>query len=84
MHFLERGELMDEWGGSEVFQTTPARIEFTQGADQLACMRLSPKGLMRWYARCCNTPIANTLPSPGMAFAGILVGLGRRRTNSEG
>ncbi len=75
MHFLERGELMDDWGGSEVLQMTPARIELSQGADQLACVRLSPKGLMRWYARCCSTPIANTMASAGMAFAGVLVAL---------
>jgi hypothetical protein len=34
-------------------------------------MRLSDKGLLRWYARCCNTPIANTPANYKASFAGI-------------
>jgi hypothetical protein len=70
--FLERPELLDRHGGTEVFQMTPARVSFHAGHDQLACMRLSAKGLMRWYARCCNTPLGNTLSKPKPAFVGLL------------
>ncbi|MEM9638690.1 MAG: DUF6151 family protein [Pseudomonadota bacterium] len=65
MNALEPG------GGSPIVQILPARIEITQGADQIACLRLSPKGLHRWYAACCNTPLANTIGSPRMPFAGM-------------
>src|SRR5262249_21727063 len=37
-------------------------LEFTEGADQVRCMRLSPKGNHRWYAECCRTPLGNTIP----------------------
>jgi len=70
--FLGRSdELLNENGGSEIFQITPAQIKLESGLEHLACMRLSPKGTLRWYASCCNTPIANTLPSPALPFAGI-------------
>jgi hypothetical protein len=38
----------------------------------LACMRLTEKGLVRWYARCCNTPIGNTLANYKVSFVGLV------------
>jgi hypothetical protein len=64
--------ILDEWGGSQIVQTVPASIEFTQGLEQLACVRLTDKGLLRWYARCCNTPIANTPANYKVSFAGVV------------
>jgi hypothetical protein len=72
-HFLGRaGEVLDERGGTEVIQTLPRNVVFTQGAEALACMRLSPKGLVRWYAGCCKTPIGNTLATPKLSFVGLV------------
>jgi len=74
-HFLNRGEggaVLDDFGGTDLFQTSPSRITFEEGAEELAAVNLKPGGLMRWYARCCNTPIANTMRSPQMPFAGTL------------
>jgi hypothetical protein len=68
--FLERPELLDRHGGTEVVQLSPARVSFHAGHDRLACMRLSGKGLFRWYASCCKTPLANTMLKPG--FVGLL------------
>ncbi|MCV3272605.1 DUF6151 family protein [Roseobacter sinensis] len=58
-------------GGSPIVQILPARVEIIEGAEQIACLRLSPKGLHRWYARCCNTPLANTPGSSKIPFAGM-------------
>jgi hypothetical protein len=70
-HFLGRAdEILDANGGSDIFQMSPARLVIREGADQLACMRLTPKGLLRWYARCCRTPIGNTLATPNVPFVG--------------
>jgi hypothetical protein len=68
--FLERPELLDRHGGTEVVQLSPARVSFHAGHDRLACMRLSAKGLWRWYASCCRTPLANSMTSP--PFVGLL------------
>ncbi len=70
---LDASDVLMSRGGAELFQTIPARLEITQGGDKLACLRLSPKGLMRWYASCCDTPMFNTMGSPKLRFVGVLV-----------
>ena len=72
-HFLGAADrVLDAHGGSDIFQTSPARVEFTEGADHLACMRLTPGGLLRWYADCCRTPIGNTLATRQVPFVGLI------------
>jgi hypothetical protein len=72
-HFLGRADdILDERGGSDVIQVLPKYLTFSQGTDALACMRLTPKGLLRWYAGCCNTPVGNTLATPKVSFVGLL------------
>ena len=60
-------------GGVHLFQTTPDCIHIRQGRDQLGLMRLSPNGMFRWYATCCNAPMFNTLKRPGLPFVAVLV-----------
>jgi hypothetical protein len=72
-HFLgDAARVLDARGGSDVIQVLPKDLTFTQGIDALACMRLTPKGMVRWYASCCRTPIGNTLPTPKLSFIGLL------------
>jgi hypothetical protein len=68
-HFIERRDLLDAWGGSDIFQMAPGRLRISDGVDQMRCMRLGPKGMFRWYAGCCRTPIANTIAA--LPFAGL-------------
>ena len=65
-------EILDGQGGSTIVQVAPERVEITQGQDQLAAMRLSPNGLLRWYAACCRTPLGNTLPNRQRPFVGLV------------
>ena len=52
-HFLGRAEdILDPHGGSDIFQMAPARIEIIEGESAIACVRLTPGGLMRWYSDC--------------------------------
>lgn len=72
-HFLDRaGSVLDAHGGTDVFQTSPARVAITGGAEQLACARLRPGGLVRWYSGCCRTPLGNTLASRIVPFVGLV------------
>ncbi|MEL6182165.1 MAG: DUF6151 family protein, partial [Myxococcota bacterium] len=71
-HFLGRPELLDAQGGSHIVQSEPHTLRFHQGSEHLACMRLSDKGLLRWYASCCQTPLGNTPALPSFAFVGLL------------
>ncbi len=66
------GDVLDVNGGTDIFQMSPARLEFTHGVDRVRCLRLTPKGLARWYASCCNTPIGNTMATPGIPFIGLI------------
>ena len=71
--FLGRqSETLDAQGGSEVIQVLPKDVTITQGADSLACLRLTGKGMIRWYAACCRTPIGNTLENYKISFVGLL------------
>lgn len=70
---LGRADVLGPRGETHVFQTLSHRVELTHGAARIACLRLSPKGLMRWYATCCNTPLGNTLERNRLSFTGILV-----------
>lgn len=69
-HQLGRADLLNENGGSDIVQVAPAALSFTKGQDRIVGLRLTPKGLHRWYAKCCNTPVGNTM-GPAMPFVGL-------------
>lgn len=71
LHQLGRADLLDSHGGTDVVQVAPSSLRFEQGAEHIVGLRLSPKGLFRWYASCCKTPVGNTL-SPSIPFVGIV------------
>ena len=72
-HFLGRAnDVLDANGGTDIFQMSPAGLKLTAGVERVACIRLSSKGLLRWYASCCNTPIGNTMASSGVPFIGLI------------
>lgn len=62
----------DAQGGTEIVAMLPSKLRFEAGSDALACLSLSPRGLLRWYASCCRTPIANTPRNPKIAYAGLV------------
>ncbi len=69
--FLEHPGVMNAEGGTDIFQVAPSRIKITEGTEALQCVRLSEKGLFRWYAGCCRTPAGNTF-SARVPFVGII------------
>jgi hypothetical protein len=64
---------MNDAGGTDILAMAPDGLRFTQGADQLACMSLGPNGLLRWYARCCRTPMGNVPRNPKLYYLGVPV-----------
>ncbi len=60
---IDRADVLDEYGGTEIIPAYPKDVEFIQGVEKLKCNRLSPNGLYRWSTTCCNSPIANTRPA---------------------
>lgn len=70
-HLNNELQVLDEYGGTQIYQCAQSQLEFTQGKDKVTCLRLKPKGLTRWYTSCCETPIGNTVNNK-MAFVGII------------
>ena len=68
---LGRDDVLDEWGGTDIYQLAPCQLSISQGQEQLRCLKLSDKGLIRWYCNCCNTPIGNTV-SGSLPFIGLI------------
>lgn len=64
--------VLDAQGGTEIVASLPSQVHLDAGCDTLACLSLSPRGLLRWYAGCCGAPIANTPRNPRMAYAGLV------------
>ncbi len=69
--FLGTEGMLDAHCGTEIFQLPGSNVLLLEGQDQVACVRLSSRGIHRWYAACCRTPIANTL-GPRVPFAGVI------------
>jgi hypothetical protein len=71
-HFLGRADVLDPAGGTDIFQMPPGRVQLTSGLDALRCLRLSEKGVLRWYSECCRTPIGNTADRPNFPVIGMV------------
>jgi hypothetical protein len=67
--WLDRLDLLDAAGGTEIVQLGRARLEISSGVDRLRCVRLSQRGMHRWYSECCRTPLGNTIPR--IPFVGL-------------
>ena len=63
--------ILDEHGGTELFQTYPVHMEITKGQENIGCVQLREKGLYRWHTTCCNMPLANTMNSSKIPFVGV-------------
>jgi hypothetical protein len=70
--FLERPDVLDAAGGTNIFQMPPGRVKLAAGTDALRSVRLSKKGVFRWYGDCCRTPIANTAASPRFPVVALI------------
>ena len=71
LHKLDRVDLLDDQGGTDIVQLAPASLSFVQGKERIVGLRLTPRGIDRWYASCCRMPLGNTL-GPAIPFIGIL------------
>jgi hypothetical protein len=71
--FLERPDVLDAAGGTDIFQMPPAHVRITEGADALRCVRLSERTrVLRWFTDCCRTPIGNSADRAGFPIAAVI------------
>lgn len=66
-----RPEILDARGGTERFVVSPATVSIARGREMLACRQQTPRGALRWYASCCDTPLGLTLRTPKIPFIGL-------------
>lgn len=59
-HLGHAEHVLDVHGGSALYQSRCARLRLDTGRDQLACVHLTDKPTLRWYATCCGMPLFNT------------------------
>jgi hypothetical protein len=69
--FLERMDVLDGAGGTDIVQVAPGRVTLSAGIDALRSLRFSNK-VFRWYAGCCRTPIANGAFTPRVPILGLI------------
>ena len=65
--------LLDPAGGTDIVAMAPDGLRFTRGFDRVSCMSLGPRGLLRWYASCCRTPLGNIPRDPTLYYLGVPV-----------
>lgn len=59
-HLGHAGDVLDAHGGSALYQSRCARLRLDTGREQLACLHMTDKPTLRWYASCCGMPLFNT------------------------
>ncbi len=70
MHALGRShDLLNEWGGTDITPVLPKQLKIVQG--KVALFRLSKDGLYRFFADCCQSPIANA-PNASLPYLGLM------------
>lgn len=71
-HALGRShEVLDARGGTDVITTVQSQLSFSDRST-LACLSLSERGILRWYASCCATPLGNTMRDPRIAYISVV------------
>ncbi|WP_305857758.1 DUF6151 family protein [Balneatrix alpica] len=65
-------QVLDAQGGTEIVQVCQSRLCFDRGLENVAAIRLTNTGMIRWYAQCCQTPIGNVMADPKMSFIGLI------------
>lgn len=69
--FLARPDVLDAAGGTDLFQMAAGRVTLAAGADAVRCLRFSSK-VLRWYAACCRTALANTAAGPRFPVVAVI------------
>ncbi len=70
--WLDKPGLTDAQGGTDIVAMNPQAVRITSGTRHVACMSLSDRGLLRWYASCCRTPLGNTPRDGNTAYVGMV------------
>lgn len=65
--------ILQAHGGTDLYQSRCAKMSLTDGAEKLACLHLTDKPTLRWYASCCRTPMFNTYANGRVPYVTTLL-----------
>lgn len=65
--------ILGEYRGTSLYQSRCARVEIGAGREHLACLHLTDKPTLRWYASCCSTPMFNSYASGRIPYITTLL-----------
>jgi hypothetical protein len=68
--FLQRPNVLDQAGGTDIFHMPAGRVTLAAGTDAIRCLQFSSR-VFRWYTDCCRTPVANTA-GPRFPVVGLI------------
>lgn len=66
-------QLLDDNGGTDMIQLSPAQVRFSRGQENVRCVRQTEKGALRFYAACCHQPLMNGIANPKVPFLSVFV-----------
>ncbi len=73
-HYLGAADrVLQAHGGTELYMGRCAKMRLTKGADKLACLHLTYKPTLRWYASCCRSPLFNSFGNGRMPYLSLLL-----------
>lgn len=73
-HFCgAQNHVLDAHGGTDLYQSRCTRVEIRQGREDLACVHLTDKPTLRWYAGCCRSPLFNTYANGRLPYITTLL-----------
>ncbi|MCF2856603.1 DUF6151 family protein [Pseudoalteromonas sp. SMS1] len=61
VNHLGHEQSLNAFGGTDVFQVSASQVTFTSGKEHVKCLKVTPKGVHRWYTDCCKAPLGNTI-----------------------
>jgi hypothetical protein len=65
-------DMLEDAGGVSLYLTRIGLFTLDAGKENLACIHLTDKPLLRWYAACCDTPLFHTVHSGWYPFVTVL------------
>lgn len=63
--------ILDPNQGTDAYQLPASRLEIKGGREELACVQVTSRPLLRWYCEKCRTPVANTYHTSKLSFLSL-------------
>ncbi|WP_271077958.1 DUF6151 family protein [Aurantiacibacter sp. MUD61] len=63
--------MLDDLGGVSLFNFRGSRLHFSSGLEQMRCLHMTEKPVLRWVCSCCDTPMFNSFATTRIPFLDI-------------